>query len=112
LATSNRQKSTSEESTKEQEEAPEPDDTAEATEASAEQDKQIHLKAPIIVRDLADALGRKPNEIIGELMTFNVFAAINQVAEVDLVEKLCERHGFEFVRERRREKPLHSVHQH
>ena len=104
LAISNRQKSTSEESTKEQEEAPESDDGAEATEASDEQDKKIHLKAPIIVRDLADALGRKPNEIIGELMTFNVFAAINQVVEVDLVEKLCEQHGFEFVRERRREK--------
>jgi len=62
---------------------------------------ELHLKPPITVRDLADALGRKPNELIGELFTMNVFAAINQVLEVDLVEQICVRHGVSFVRERR-----------
>ncbi|NLF18551.1 MAG: translation initiation factor IF-2 [Lentisphaerae bacterium] len=63
--------------------------------------RELHLKPPITVRDLAEALGRKPNELIGELFTMNVFAAINQVLDVDLVEKICARHGVSFVRERR-----------
>jgi len=63
--------------------------------------RELHLKAPITVRDLAEALGRKPNELIGELFTMNVFAAINQVLDVDLVERICARHGVTFVRERR-----------
>lgn len=63
--------------------------------------REIHLKPPIIVRDLAEAMDRKPNELVGELMTLNVFAAINQVVDVELVEKLCKSHGFTFVRERR-----------
>lgn len=58
---------------------------------------EIHLKPPVVVRDLAEALGRKPNELVGELMTMNVFAAINQVVENDVVAKLCARHGYEFV---------------
>lgn len=70
-------------------------------EDEAEVPGELHLKPPIIVRDLAEALGRKPNELIGELMTLNVFAAINQVLDVELVEKVCERHGVEFVRTRR-----------
>ncbi|NLF93229.1 MAG: translation initiation factor IF-2 [Oligosphaeraceae bacterium] len=66
--------------------------------------KEIHLKTPITVRDLADALGKKPNELIGMLMTMNIFAAINQVLDVEKVETVCERYGRKFVRERR-EKP-------
>jgi len=62
---------------------------------------EIHLKPPVVVRDLAEAMGRKPNEIVGELMMMNIFAAINQVIEVDVVEKLCAKHGFSFVPERR-----------
>ena len=71
------------------------------TEAEEPSTTEIHLKPPSVVRDLAEALGKKPNELIGELMTLNVFAAINQVIDVELVEKLCEKHGFTFVRERR-----------
>ena len=66
--------------------------------------KEIHLKTPVTVRDLADALGKKPNELIGMLMTMNTFAAINQVLDVEKVEAVCERYGRKFVRERR-EKP-------
>ncbi|OGV68454.1 MAG: translation initiation factor IF-2 [Lentisphaerae bacterium RIFOXYB12_FULL_65_16] len=64
-------------------------------------ERELHLKPPVIVRDLAVALGRKPNELIGDLMAMNIFAAINQVVDVEVVEKICERHGVRFVRERR-----------
>ncbi|MFA6930338.1 MAG: translation initiation factor IF-2 [Lentisphaeria bacterium] len=75
------------------------------TEPTSEENlRELHLKTPITVRDLAEALKKKPNELIGMLMTMNIFAAINQVLEVELVEKICEKNGVKFVRERR-EKP-------
>ena len=92
-----------EEAAGESEEA-EPEETEEEEEDEEEEavsGKEIHLKPPIIVRDLAKAVGCKPNELIGELMTMNVFAAINQVIEPEVVKKICERRGFDFVPERR-----------
>ena len=69
---------------------------------------EIHLKTPITVRDLATALKMKPNEVIIQLMQLNIFAAINQVLEIETVEKICERNGKKFVQERR-EKGNHPV---
>ncbi len=73
----------------------------EEEEADTEGSKEIHLKPPVILRDLAEALGCKPNLLIGELMTMNVFATINQVLEPETAAKLCQRHGFNFVPEKR-----------
>jgi len=53
----------------------------------------LHLKPPVVVRDLAEALGLKPNVLIAELMGMNVFAAINQVIEPEIVKTICERRG-------------------
>ncbi len=69
----------------------------------------VHLKPPIIVRDLANALKCKPNELIGELMMMNVFAAINQVVEPEVVGKICQKRGFEFVPERREKRAKEPV---
>lgn len=76
-----------------------------AKDAAEEPAKELHLKTPITVRDLTEALKKKPNELIGVLMTMNIFASINQVLEVELVEKICERYGVKFVRERREKPP-------
>lgn len=64
--------------------------------------KTIHIKPPIIVRDLAQQLGLKPFQIIHDLMELNIFAAINQNIEPDIAAKLCEKHGFHFEREKRK----------
>jgi translation initiation factor IF-2 len=40
--------------------------------------KEIHVKTPIIVKQLAEALDKKPNEIISELMKLGELASINQ----------------------------------
>ena len=89
------------EAAEEQEQESEEGDDEDAEEGD---EHELHLKTPITVRDLAEALKKKPNELIGMLMTMNIFAAINQVLDVELVEKICERHGVKFIRERR-EKP-------
>ena len=74
----------------------------EASESKETQElKEIHLKTPITVRELAEALERKPNEIIMRLMTMNVFPSINQPVDEELVSKVCEFYGVRFVRVRR-----------
>src|SRR6266481_2324891 len=47
-------------------------------EAEAASQKVILIKPPIIVKQLASELGLKPHQIIAELMTYNIFANINQ----------------------------------
>lgn len=63
--------------------------------------KIIHIKPPIIVKDLAAQLGLRPFEVIRDLMEMNIFAAINQSIEPDIAAKVCDKHGFVFEREKR-----------
>src|SRR5438045_8511200 len=46
-------------------------------------------------------LGLKPHQLIAELMTFNIFANINQTIEPDIASKIAESHGFVLEKERR-----------
>jgi len=70
-------------------------------EAEAPSQKVIHIKPPIIVKQLAVELGLKPHQLIAELMTFNIFANINQTIEPDVASKIAENHGFVLEKERR-----------
>jgi translation initiation factor IF-2 len=73
----------------------------ETTETEAEPQNVIHIKPPIIVKQLATELGLKPHQLIAELMTFNIFANINQTIEPDIASKIAESHGFVLEKERR-----------
>ena len=72
-----------------------------AAEETAEPQNVIHIKPPIIVKQLATALGLKPHQLIAELMHFNIFANINQTIEPDIAAKIAENHGFVLEKERR-----------
>ncbi|HXX40736.1 MAG TPA: translation initiation factor IF-2 N-terminal domain-containing protein, partial [Chthoniobacterales bacterium] len=61
----------------------------------------IHIKPPIIVKQLATELGLKPHQLIAELMAFNIFANVNQTIEPDIATKIAENHGFVLEKERR-----------
>jgi translation initiation factor IF-2 len=61
----------------------------------------ITLKPPIIVRDLAEHLKRKPFQIIEKLMELGVFASVNQSVEEDIARQVCARFGFRFEVEKR-----------
>jgi len=74
---------------------------APSAEAEVDLQKVIHIKPPIIVRQLAIELGLKPHQLIAELMTFNIFANINQTIEPDIASKIAENHGFVLEKERR-----------
>jgi translation initiation factor IF-2 len=71
------------------------------SEAEAEPQNVIHIKPPIIVKQLATELGLKPHQVIAELMNFNIFANINQTIEPDIASKIAEAHGFVLEKERR-----------
>src|SRR5438132_2561538 len=72
-----------------------------APEAETETQKVILIKPPIVVKQLASELGLKPHQLIAELMTYNIFANINQTIEPDIASKICESHGFVLEKERR-----------
>lgn len=56
---------------------------------------KITLPAPIIVKALAEAAGKKPNELITDLIKLGELAGINQpISEVN-ARKLCAGYGFE-----------------
>ena len=53
---------------------------------------EITLQSPIVVKNLAEALGRKPNEIITDLIKLGELAGINQAISEDLARKVCEKY--------------------
>ena len=71
--------------------------------AAVVDEKIIHIKPPIIVRELAAALGVKPFSVIGDLMEMNIFASINQSIEPEVASRVCVKHGFIFEKEKRKE---------
>jgi translation initiation factor IF-2 len=61
----------------------------------------ITLKPPIIVRDLAEQLKRKPFQLIADLMEAGVFANVNQSIEEDVAQRICAKYNFRFEVEKR-----------
>ena len=65
--------------------------------------KVIHLKPPILVKDLADRMGLKVFQVIKDLIEFKVFAKNGDTSvETELAGKICEKHGFIFEKEKRK----------
>jgi translation initiation factor IF-2 len=68
---------------------------------SAVEEKIVHIKPPIIVRELAQHIGLKPFQLIHDLMDMNIFAAINHTIEPDVAAAICKKHGYTFEVEKR-----------
>jgi translation initiation factor IF-2 len=66
--------------------------------------KEVHLKTPVIVKNLAEAIGKKPPELIKKLMLKNILASINQVIEPNIAKELTAEFGFELVLDKRDKK--------
>ncbi|MFZ4115949.1 MAG: translation initiation factor IF-2 [Chthoniobacterales bacterium] len=76
-------------------------ETVDAAESHEVDRKVIHIKPPIMIKELAAQMNVKPFKMIHDLMEMNIFASINQSVEPDVAAKLCERYGFIFEREKR-----------
>ena len=72
-----------------------------AAASGAPQGTEVHIKSPIIVKTLAEALGRKPNEIITNLMMMNVLANINQMIEPNVAVELAAKMNVNLVVDKR-----------
>ncbi|MGE9291974.1 MAG: translation initiation factor IF-2 [Puniceicoccales bacterium] len=71
-----------------------------------EGEKIIQVKPPIVVRDFAVLLGKKPFQLISELMEMGIFASMNQAIEEANAKQIAERHGFTLdIRHRGDDKP-------
>ncbi|HKM57163.1 MAG TPA: translation initiation factor IF-2 [Chthoniobacterales bacterium] len=83
--------------------APEPVAAAPAIEppGTVSDEKIVHIKPPIIVRELAQQIGLKPFQLIHDLMEMNIFAAINHTIEPDIAAQICKKHGYTFEVEKR-----------
>ena len=73
-----------------------PDGRSDAPAASAE-GGEIRLTPPFIVKDLAEAVGKKPNELITDLIKLGELAGINQAVSEANAKKLCQKYGFNLV---------------
>ncbi|PWM75735.1 MAG: translation initiation factor IF-2 [Lentisphaerae bacterium] len=65
--------------------------------SSAVVDGKLTLPAPIIVKTLAEAVGKKPNELITDLIKLGELAGINQPISEANAKKLCRNYGIELV---------------
>ena len=61
----------------------------------------ITLKPPIMVRELAEELNRKPFQLIADLMHLGVFANVNQSIDESTAKQLCAKYGFRFEAKKR-----------
>jgi len=73
----------------------------ESIETSSDDSNVIHIKPPIILKDLADKMGIKPFNIIRDLMELDVFASLDSSIEPEVATQICEKHGFVFEKEKR-----------
>jgi translation initiation factor IF-2 len=82
---------------------PAPDDQTggDTNELSEDGKKIINIKPPIVVKDLASALGLKAFQVIKDLMEQNIFANLNQTIDPAVAALVCEKHGFVFEKEKR-----------
>ncbi len=79
------------------------------SELEAVKEKEVHIKSPIIVKQLAEALNKKPNEIIGELMKIGELVSINQTITEETANKVCKIFGIKLLTEHR-DKDEHNIH--
>ncbi len=69
-------------------------------EASVAPDRVILLRGAVVVKDLAEKLGLRPNRLIADLMQLNILASINQRVEIDVAQKIADKYGYKIEIER------------
>ncbi len=65
-------------------------------------------KPQVVVKELAEKMALKPNQLIAELMKMNIFASINQEIDIKIAKKIGDKYGF-VVELKKKEKPKPKV---
>lgn len=61
----------------------------------------VRVRGPIVVREFAEKLGIRPNQLIAELMGMNVLASIHQTIDVAVACRVAAKHGLTVEQEKR-----------
>lgn len=64
----------------------------------------IFPKPQVSVKELAEKMGLKPNQLIADLMRMNIFASINQDVDIKVAIQVGEKHGI-IIEQKKKEKP-------
>lgn len=65
-------------------------------------DRVLIVRGAVMVKELAEMLGLRPNRLIADLMQLNVLASINQRVEIDLASRIAAKYGYTVELERAR----------
>ncbi len=65
--------------------------------------EEIVLRPPIVVRELAEKMRKKPFQVIADLMEMGIFATVNQAIETEVAQRVAAKHNFRLRAERRKE---------
>lgn len=57
--------------------------------------QKLQVKPPIVVRDFAVQIGKKPFQLISELMEMNIFASMNTSIDEEVASRIAANHGYE-----------------
>ncbi len=63
-------------------------------------DRILYVRGAVVVKDLAEMLGLRPNRLIADLMQLNILASINQRVELDVAQKIADKYGYKVEVER------------
>ncbi len=63
--------------------------------------EMITIKPPIVVRELAEKLNKKPFQLIADLIELKVMATVNQAIDEIIAQRICAKYGFRFEVEKR-----------
>jgi len=73
-----------------------------AGDASIAPDRIIQVRGAVLVKELAEKLGLRPNRLIADLMQLNILASINQRVELDVAQKIADKYGYKIEIERQK----------
>lgn len=65
-------------------------------------DRVILLRGAVMVKELAEQLGLRPNRLIADLMQLNILASINQRVEIEVAQKIADKYGYKIEIERQK----------
>ena len=68
--------------------------------------KSVELRSPVVVKELAEKLGLKPNELIAKLISLGVFASINQNLDEETAGRVAHEYGCDLIVIRKEQQTL------
>ncbi|MFA7172780.1 MAG: translation initiation factor IF-2 [Kiritimatiellia bacterium] len=65
-------------------------------------DRIITLRGAVVIKELAERMGLRPNRLIADLMQMNMLVSINERIEIDVASRLTDKYGFKIEIERQK----------